>query len=177
MRILILLMLLVGLTGCSNDAITAAGAIAYAEKDGQRFILLADHTGLSAHRGYGAFGGGLEENETLEQGALREFHEETACHFLSQPIEISKSYVRNKKFVSFVVHVPFIDEVILNQKSETPNCEGKVYSERANWVWVEAGDFLQQIQQGDDYKTKGLVLLLWDKSIIIFKKAQEQGLL
>ncbi|GAA6136150.1 hypothetical protein NBRC116188_29400 [Oceaniserpentilla sp. 4NH20-0058] len=83
----------------------------------------------------------------------------------------------NKKFVSFVVHVPFIDEVILNQKSDPPNCEGKVYSERASWVWVEAGDFLQQIQTKHELDTGTERLMLWDKSIIIFKKAQDQGLL
>jgi ADP-ribose pyrophosphatase YjhB (NUDIX family) len=177
MKYLIACLVLTGLMACSNNKITAAGVIAYTEQDGQPYILLADHTGLGAYRGYAAFGGGLEEGETLEQGALREFHEETACHFLGQIQSVSKEYVRNHNYVSFVVRVPFISSEQLNQGSQADECAGSVYSERANWIWVEQGALLEQLQTGDGFKNDQVDLKLWDKSTVIIKQAAQQGLL
>jgi len=176
LRILCLLSVLL-LSACGDDAIKAAGVIVQSSKDGQTYFLLADHTGGSAHRGYGAFGGGLEKGETLQQGALREFHEETACHFLNHENSISDQYVRNGKYVSFVVNVNYIDEAILNQGPIHTNCDGGVFSERIDWVWVEKSDFLKQIHQGNEYKTNSMDISIWKKSSVIFLKAEQAGLL
>lgn len=177
MKYLALCLVLTGLVACSNDDITAAGVIAYAEKDGRMYLLLADHTGLLTYRGYGAFGGSLEDNETLEQGALREFHEETACYFLGQVQSVSKEYVRNHHYVSFVVRVPFIPSEQLNQGAQTSGCAEGVYSERNHWVWVEQAELLKQLQTGDHFKNDQVDLNLWDKSTIVIKQAAQQGLL
>lgn len=177
MKYVVVCLILTGLVACSNDDITAAGVIAYAEKDGQMYLLLADHTGLLAYRGYGAFGGSLEDNETLEQGALREFHEETACHFLGQVQSVSKEYVRNHHYVSFVVRVPFISSEQLNQGAQTSGCAGGVYSERSHWTWVRQEALLEQLQVGDSFKNDQVDLNLWDKSTIVIKQAAQQGLL
>ena len=177
MKHLILLGLILVLVGCSDNKISAAGVIAYAQKGDSFYILLADHSGLSSHRGFGAVGGGLEEGETLEQGALREFHEETACHFLGQVQSVSKDYVRNKNYASFVVRVPFIEGEHLNVQSAAAGCTGAVYSERANWVWVEQHSLLEQLAAGDQFKDGAVDISLWDKSTVIIKLAQQQGLL
>lgn len=177
MKHVILLGLMLSLMGCSNNEITAAGVIAYAQKGDSFYILLADHSGLWSHRGYGAFGGGLEEGETLEQGALREFHEETACHFLGQVQSISKEYVRNNHYASFVVRVPFVSAMTLNQTATNTGCHGAVYSERENWLWVEQQALLEQLAIADDFKQDGVEISLWDKSTVVIKLAQQQGLL
>jgi len=165
------------LSACSEKEIKAAGVIVQSQKSGIKFLLLADHSGASAHRGYGAFGGGLDKGETIQQGALREFHEETACHFLNQAVEVSQQYVRNGKYVSFVVKVPFIEESLLNAGPASSDCDGGVFSERSNWVLVEQTEFLKQIEKGDSFKTNTLGMPVWKKSSIIFLKAQQAGLL
>ncbi|MGR6872471.1 NUDIX hydrolase [Pseudomonas sp. HK3] len=177
MKYLILSVFLVAVISCSSNDITAAGVVAYAEHDGVHYVLLADHTGLASYRGYAAFGGGLEANETLEQGALREFHEETGCYFLGQIQSISKEYVRNDHYVSFVVRIPFIPSDNLNQPSQSNGCDGDVYSERENWIWVEKAALLQQLEKGDHFKNDVVDISLWDKSTVIIKQAQSQGLL
>ena len=177
MKYLILSVYLLAVAACSNNEITAAGVVAYAESEGVRYLLLADHTGLASYRGYAAFGGGLEANETLEQGALREFHEETGCYFLGKIQSISKEYVRNDNYVSFVVRIPFIPSEHLNQPSQSSGCEGGVYSERENWIWVEKTALLQQLQKGGEFKGEVVDISLWDKSTVIIKQAQLQGLL
>lgn len=177
MKFIIACFLLMGLAACSNDEINAAGAIAYAEQDGKHFVLLADHAGLASFRGYAAFGGGLEVGETLEEGALREFHEETACHFLGKIQSISKTYVRNQNYVSFVVRIPFIPSEQLNNALVSSQCEGGVFSERTDWVWVEQGALIKQLQTGDEYQDETMDLSLWDKSTVVIKLASEQGLL
>ncbi|MFY0641987.1 MAG: NUDIX hydrolase [Bermanella sp.] len=177
MKQLILIGLILALVGCGDDKITAAGVIAFAQKGDRYYLLLADHTGLLSYRGFGAFGGGLEEGETLEQGALREFHEETACHFLGQVQAVSQEYVRNNHYVSFVVRVPFIEADQINQPQDNSACQGLVYSERDNWIWVEQQALLKQLAIGDDFKKDGVDISLWDKSTVIIKLAQQQGLL
>ena len=177
MKHLVLLGLILVLAGCSDNKISAAGVIAYAQKGDNYYILLADHSGLVSHRGFGAFGGGLEEGETLEQGALREFHEETACHFLGQVQSVSKDYVRNKNYASFVVRVPFIAADQLNRPQDDSGCQGLVYSEREIWIWAEQQVLLEQLAIGDEFKKDGVDISLWDKSTVIIKLAQQQGLL
>ncbi|WP_283789297.1 NUDIX hydrolase [Bermanella sp. WJH001] len=177
MKQLILIGLILALVGCGDDKITAAGVIAYAQKDDRYYLLLADHTGLLSYRGFAAFGGGLETGETFEQGALREFHEETACHFLGQVQAVSKNYVRNNHYVSFVVRVPFISPEQLNQPQANSACQGLVYSERENWIWVEQQALLKQLAIADDFKQGGVEISLWDKSTVVIKLAQQQGLL
>lgn len=169
--------LLLGLCACTNSEINAAGAIAYAHHGGKQYILLADHTGIGFHRGYGAFGGALEKGETLKQGALREFHEETACHFLNQVESISIEYVRNNNYISFVVQVPFISSEQLNTPVAINGCSGDVYSERKNWLWVEQQALLKQLKKSDQFIHEGVNISLWDKSSAVIKKAQQQGLL
>lgn len=177
MRFAVWCLLLVSLLACADGNIKSAGVIAVAEQNGVRYILLADHTGASAHRGYGAFGGGLDKGESIQAGALREFHEETACHFVDKVESISEQYVRNKAYASFVVTVPYIDEATLNAGPAVNNCDGGVFSERANWVWVPQQALLQQLKTGNEFKNNALDLSLWDKSTIIIKKSQQQNLL
>lgn len=164
-------------SACNDNTIKSAGVIVQAQKNGAKYLLLADHTGASSHRGYGAFGGGLNKGETIQQGALREFHEETACHFLNQNIQVSDDYVSNGKYASFVVSVPFIEASILNTEPKNSDCNGGVFSERARWVWVEQDEFLKQITDSDTFKTEQLSLSIWKKSSVIFIKAQQAGLL
>ena len=177
MKCVMVCLVLMGLVACSNDEINAAGVIALAEHDGQSYVLLADHIGLASYRGYAAFGGGLEPDETLAEGALREFHEETACHFLGQVQSVSKGYVRNKNYASLVWRVPFIAPEQLNQPQANSACQGLVYSERENWIWVEQQALLEQLAIADDFKQDGVEISLWDKSTVVIKLAQQQGLL
>jgi len=177
MKYLLVCLALIGVAACSNDKINAAGAIAYAEHEGQTYLLLADHTGLVSYRGYGAFGGSLESGETLEEGALREFHEETACHFLGNIQAVSKHYVRNGNYVSFVVRIPFMPSEQLNRDLQNSLCEGDVFNERTGWVWVAQDALLEQLTTGDTYQDEAVDLSLWDKSTVIIKLAKQQGLL
>ena len=177
MQYLLVCLVLIGVAACSNDKINAAGAIAYAEHEGQTYLLLADHTGLVSYRGYGAFGGSLDSGETLEEGALREFHEETACHFLGNIQAVSKQYVRNGNYVSFVVRIGFIPSEQLKQNSQNTLCEGDVFNERTGWVWVAQDALLEQLKTGDTYQDETMDLALWDKSMAIIKLAKKEGLL
>ncbi|NVK38044.1 MAG: NUDIX hydrolase [Gammaproteobacteria bacterium] len=177
MKPLLLLFITLISLGCSHEDITAAGVIAYAQEDGRRYLLLADHTGLQSHRGYGAFGGGLDKGETFEQGALREFHEETGCHFLGKLQLVSKEYVRNDHYVSFVVRVPYISSEQLNNASSYQGCSGTAYSERKNYIWVEQSQLAQHLQNGGQLIVNGVNVSMWDKSSEVIKLAITQGLL
>jgi len=177
MKYVFLCVVFISILGCSENKIKSAGVVAYAENDVGRYILLADHVGFNAHRGYGSFGGGLDEGETIKEGALREFHEETGCHFVGKVLAISENYVRNKKYASFVVQVPFIEEAVLNLGPASTSCAGGVFSERANWVWVEQTLLLEQIKRGDHFKSDKLDISLWDKSTVIINKMFKAGML
>lgn len=170
-------LLMMSVASCSNHKINAAGVVAYSEHQGQYYLLLADHTGLASFRGYGAFGGSLDSGETLEEGALREFHEETACHFLGNIQAVSKQYVRNGNYVSFVVRIGFIPSEQLKQNSQNTLCEGDVFNERTGWVWVAQDALLEQLKTGDTYQDETMDLALWDKSTAIIKLAKKEGLL
>ena len=123
----------------------AAGIVPFAVVDGQIQILIADHK-INNKRGWAAFGGCVDEDESVAEGALRELHEETRCA-LDQTIALTPNVPRVAfgKFTSFALEVPFVSADTI-QYSELPaQCSGPVIHERGPWAWVPLPDLLNQI--------------------------------
>ena len=67
---------------------TAAGTLAYTHVDGEVMLLLADHAiGQERKRGWGGFGGAMEDNESAVVAAARETEEESRGYFPRAMVE------------------------------------------------------------------------------------------
>ena len=122
----------------------AAGVVAFAKRDGDTFILLADHK-INSGRGWAAFGGCVDPNETIIAGALREFREETACAFSTKlTINDSTPQVTIGKFTSFALEVPNQDAN--TSRPENSQCSGISYQERGPWRWVRLALLIDLIE-------------------------------
>lgn len=120
-----------------------AGVIPYFKNGDQIFILIADHR--ESDRGWASFGGRRHNNETNEQTAAREFHEETKTIFKDQNIlkRIKNSpKIEQENFVSFVVEVDFVSVYeIINMSIEDDE-----YNERGPYVWIPLPEILRAIK-------------------------------
>ena len=114
----------------------AAGIVLYhVDDDGEIHLLLADHA--SDRRGWAAFGGGPEGDESPAETAARETEEETRGAYTRQSLLakiVDQKPVSSKGFSLFFAQVPKIpvDEI---SKKKIP--EGnKAYLERKCFAWV-----------------------------------------
>lgn len=153
------------LAACSESTLKGAGIVAYSKaNDGNVYILLADHNFPQAHRGYGAFGGGIDEAETIQAAALREFHEETQCRFdlLELKLHDDIYYNQDKSFVSLAISVPFTD---FSKTFKKETCQGGVYEERSDWRWVSINDLQSYLASPQNAPIE-----IWQKSAVILQQ-------
>ncbi|NRB36955.1 MAG: NUDIX domain-containing protein [Pseudomonadales bacterium] len=171
------LMFLLSLShGLTANEINSAGVIAYAIHKGKTQILLADHSGLAFYRGYAAFGGSIDGNESHKEAALREFHEETRCAFKDVAIKLSEKKIINNNFVSFIVELPYFTEPQLALRQQKSGCKGGVFQERGPLIW-----FAFKADAKDKTTIQAALLQppekFWSKSTAVLDKALRAGLL
>ena len=169
----------VGAEDATPASVKAAGVIAYAVKNKQTHLLLANHQGLAFYRGYGAFGGGIEHGESIAEAALREFHEETRCAYKDQNIQLSEqSRVQVKNYVSYIIELPYIDEATLLQLQEASSCNSAVFRERGPLRWYALRHNIKD-RPLDDVATllESAPWHIWPASKKVIKKALERGLI
>ena len=130
---------------CANACDKAAGVVAYAEVDEQILILIADHK-INTTRGWGAFGGCVDGEESLSEGALRELHEETRCA-LPQTLKIGKTTPRVSfgRFTSYALKVPYISGNDIADTTSQKKCGGISAKERGPWAWIALDTLLAHI--------------------------------
>ena len=153
-----------------------AGVIAYACRDGQGLVLLAYDP--APGRGYGAFGGGQKDNETIPQIAAREFREETRCTFdVPDAHALAEMHmVKSGIFHTYVAEVPYVPPLEFGQHP----CDAP--AERSGWQWFDLGDLLNALS--GESATPELVpvggesaVTLWDLSATAMRRAVEDGVL
>lgn len=112
--------------------------------DDQVFILVADHK-IDRSRGWGSFGGCVESNESIEDGALRELHEETRCA-LDANLKITSETAQATigKFTSFALKIAYIDGEAIQQNTLSGICAHVVLAERGPWSWIALEKLLSQ---------------------------------
>lgn len=167
-QIAVLLFILIA--ACSETKLKGAGVVAFSKANtGEIYFLLADHNFPQAHRGYGAFGGGIDENETIQTAALREFHEETQCQFASDSLVLYKEafYNEDRSFVSLVVSVP---HRTLSPSFQPDECQGGVYNERSDWRWVSEKDLQDYLD-----KPQTAPFQIWKKSAVILQQVLDKA--
>lgn len=154
-----------------------AGVIPYACVDGSALVLMA-YDPAPGRLGYGAFGGGKENNESIAETAAREFHEETRCTF-SGPAATDLELLPNSNsdgFYSWVAEVPYISALFIGQHA----CDAAV--ERAGWQWFELDELLTALKTESDrpvlYAQGGVLKVeIWDKAAQSLRQAVLDDLL
>jgi ADP-ribose pyrophosphatase YjhB (NUDIX family) len=168
-------------------AYDAAGVVAYSRIQGKTYVLLADHL-VEPERGWAAFGGGQDGDESPARTASREFREETRCvyDYPSEEDLRGKPTVTQGSFISYVVEVPFVPAQVFLSRSVPDECTGPDYSERGLWVWVPlvelerclaAADSTGGFALSEGFVPKGSTTKLWGKSATVMQKAIEEGFL
>ncbi|MEM7467486.1 MAG: NUDIX hydrolase [Pseudomonadota bacterium] len=134
-------LILVGISFRSIGCEQAAGVVAYSKIEGEIKLLVADHK-INPTRGWAAFGGCVDEGESIEIAALRELHEETRCALAPySPITTTTPRVSFGKFTSFALEVPFIAAETIETIDLAPHCKS-ILAERGPWAWVELSTLL-----------------------------------
>uniref|UniRef100_A0A6C0M1T4 Nudix hydrolase domain-containing protein n=1 Tax=viral metagenome TaxID=1070528 RepID=A0A6C0M1T4_9ZZZZ len=102
---------------------------------------------------YSDFGGGVKKQESFQEGALREFQEETCMSFSSKEYDLRKSIVvKLNDMAMFFVHVnpKWVDGV-------KPTFESRVHdsSEMSSLVWIKWSSLCSLVFCGNSR--------MWDK--------------
>ena len=161
----------------------AAGVVAYTKVDEQILILLADHK-INRTRGWAAFGGCVDDGETVERAALREFHEETRCAFDNGLIiNRDDAHIKVGIFTSYALNVPHIDAQQIGDNPLRSDCSGVVAYERGPWSWVPLSDLLDLFETDMSKNIRFDKKMLptaehrwfWNKSARVIKLLAQQG--
>lgn len=135
--LMLAIVLMTGTTACTATEPFAAGAIIYGERDGEIFLLLADH--VHQDRGWGSFGG-KREGKSVRDTAVAEAHEETGGYYpkdvLYEAIKADAPFASNPSgtFVSYVIKMEMapIEELAKRAKRH----ENPYFRERRPYAWI-----------------------------------------
>ena len=174
------------LAACGVQTHSAAGIIAFSRIHGETYVLLADH--LDSDRGWGTFGGNRDHGESVALTASREFREETRCVYTvpSESDLAGEPTVGNRRFLSYVIEVPFVPAEEFINRPVPEDCRGPEYNERGPWVWILLEELIQVLENPDsdgEFKLKesslpaGSRTTFWAASARIVEKALDKGLL
>ena len=155
----------------------ASGVVVYTQINEEIHLLLAAHK-INATRGWAAFGGCVDDNETLAQAALRELHEETRCA-LPASLVITKHTpkVTIGHFTSYALMVPYVPEGRIADQALRAPCDHLTASERGPWAWVplaqvlaaSANDDSKNELSADGYLPAAEYRPMWSKSIEVIR--------
>ncbi|MEM8955448.1 MAG: NUDIX domain-containing protein [Verrucomicrobiota bacterium] len=126
-----------------------AGIVLYFEDGQDVFFLLADDA--DGVRGWGAYGGGSEEGESVMETAARETEEETRGYFrrewLLEKLRGQRPVKSANGFRMFFVEVPFVpaQRVMQNPLEDEAN---PVFRERAHYAWIPESDLKRALEDG-----------------------------
>ena len=131
----------------------AAGVVVYSVIDDEIHILVADHR-INVARGWGAFGGCVDDKETLTEGALRELHEETRCA-LPESLAINNETpsVRFGRYTSFALEIPIVAADKIADAPPSARCTGIAANERGPWAWISLKKLLANLSADDEANT------------------------
>lgn len=88
-------------------------------------------------------GGGVEEGETLEQGAIREAKEETGCDIeITGEVGICKEYIQSKKLINETSC--FVASVV-GEKGDTALTESEI-AEGKHVIWIDSNEAIRRIR-------------------------------
>ncbi len=105
----------------TNDEVKAAGILLYAFKNNRLYFLLA-RTNPDEHKNeclFSDFGGYIDEGETPEEAALREFYEESMGSIMSQEemkanLKDAKQYYNKKhQYLQYLVEIDYNEDIAL----------------------------------------------------------------
>lgn len=125
-----------------------AGAALFFKSAGEVYLLLADHAGKVAHRGWATFGGKPHDGESPAQTAARETEEETRGFFLQSDllrrIADRPPILANDGFASFFIEIPFVP-VQRIENNRTPE-DDPFYTERGPYAWIPFSEIEKYLQ-------------------------------
>jgi len=145
----ILIVLLLPMQLPAGD-IKNGGLLIYAEKNGEKYLLLANHK--KNKKKWGGLGGRFDPkwDKSSLDAAIRETSEETFCFiteaaFLTDPS--SPMSIHESDFVTYVVQVPYVaSEKIENRNRRESFCKDKkITNEREQFRWVKWSDLKQEL--------------------------------
>jgi 8-oxo-dGTP pyrophosphatase MutT (NUDIX family) len=143
-------LLLLGLLGGIAPAYAACGAgtVLFAQKDGQTWLLLADHLHwFQRDRGWAAFGG-LCDGEAPEVAAARETEEETRGFYPRERIleGIGEAeHLRTGDYYTWFVEVPYVPAARIT--AHVPPDQSGNYFERGPFAWVPLAEIWSAIDE------------------------------
>ena len=128
----------------------AAGIVIYTKANDEIQILLADHR-INTTRGWGTFGGCVDNGETIAAAALRELHEETRCA-LPQTLSIDEATpnVTIGHFTSYALKVPHQANEQIANAPPNEHCTGLAARERGPWAWFALDTLMNDLAQSAD---------------------------
>lgn len=130
-----------------------AGMILYFESEGEVYLLLAEHR--NSQRGWGAFGGGDREGETMAQTAAHKAQDESRGYFkmadLLKEIEGQKP-IMDGGFANYFAEVDFVPAPRI--QNHPPPDSTDSYLERSTYAWIPYSIIEPMVQTDIDRKKK-----------------------
>jgi len=106
-----------------------AGILPYCKKT-KRFLLAFRSSYVLEPHTWGIWGGKIEDNEDVEESAIREFNEETGCN---KPIELIPSYIYKERGFTYHNFIGLIEDEF-DPELDWENERGLVETEDYKWV-------------------------------------------
>ncbi len=145
------------LTFCpATPAERPAGTVLYFKSGDETYLLLADHAGRAASRGWASFGGGPQDGESPAQTATRETEEETRGFFLQRDllksIEHHTPAIDDIGFASYFIEIPFAPPQRVGNNRPPDN--ELAYNERGPYAWIPFSAIEKYLQDEIDGNKK-----------------------